>query len=157
MTVDGYINLEPQNAPGTRLDLKRNAQNDGAVIQIYSHNNHDSQRWRLHPNQDGSYQLSSKGTNDKKGASNWAKSTEAGQAVLNYPLTEGNTFQNWHFEPTDEGSVSAVPEDGKVYYIRGRRSGQYVDVQGIGTAAGTRAMQHYYNGGKNQQSLSHKI
>ena len=82
---------------------------------------------------------------------NWAKSTEAGQAVLNYPLTEGNTFQNWHFEPTDEGSVSAVPEDGKVYYIRGRRSGQYVDVQGIGTAAGTRAMQHYYNGGKNQQ------
>lgn len=148
---DGYINLEPQNAPGTRLDLKRNAQNDGAVIQIYSHNNHDSQRWRLHPNQDGSYQLSSKGTNDKKGASNWAKSTEAGQAVLNYPLTEGNTFQNWHFEPTDEGSVSAVPEDGKVYYIRGRRSGQYVDVQGIGTASGTRAMQHYYNGGKNQQ------
>ena len=98
--------------------MKRNAQNDGAVIQIYSHNNHDSQRWRLHPHQDGSYQLSSKGTNDKKGASNWAKSTEAGQAVLNYPLTEGNTFQNWHFEPTDEGSVSAVPEDGKVYYIR---------------------------------------
>ncbi|MCI7448603.1 MAG: RICIN domain-containing protein [Blautia sp.] len=148
---NGYINLEAQSSPGRMLDLIDNSQSDGAVIQIHGSNNHDAQKWKLHPNQDGSYQLSCKGTGDKKGPSNWAQSTAEGQAVLSYPLAEGRRYQNWHFEPADEGTISAVPEDGKVYYLRGRRSGQYVDIYKAGTTAGTKGMQHYYNGGKNQQ------
>lgn len=148
---DGYLSFESLGAPGKVLDLKRNSKDDGAVIQIYSSNQGDSQKWKLRPNQNGSYQICGKGTGDKKGPSNWAKGTVDGQAVLSYTVKEGNTFQNWFFEPADEGHISEVPEDGQVYYIRGRRSGQYIDVQRLGTAAGTRGMQSYYNGGKNQQ------
>ena len=105
----------------------------------------------FHPNQDGSCQISCKASSDKTGLSNGAKSTADGQAVQCYTLAEGNTHQGWYFELADEGNISAAPEDGKVYYLRGRRSGQYVDIYKASNVAGTKAMQHYYNGGKNQQ------
>ncbi|MBO5460310.1 MAG: RICIN domain-containing protein [Ruminococcus sp.] len=149
--LNGYVQLEPQHASGICLDMKDASIADGTAIQVYELNGTDAQRWKLHPKQDGSYQISNKGTSDKKGLSNYARNTASGQAVLNYTLADENVYQDWYFEPADEGKISAEPAPGKIVSIRVRNSGQYVDVADMLTSVGSRAMQFYYNGGKNQQ------
>ena len=91
---------------------------------------------------------------DKNGLTNVLKSTEDNQAVQSCKLVEGNPAQMWYFEPADTGKISDVPTDGKTYHIRVRHSGQYLDVDHKQTTAGTRVMQHYFNGGMNQQGQS---
>ena len=120
-------------------------------IQIYGNNNTDAQKWKLHPNADGSFQITSKATKDKKALTNGPKSTTSGQPVQSYTRKEENEHQDWYFEPADEGTVSAVPKAGGIYHIRVRHSGQYIDVKNASTAAGTQAVQFNYNGGMNQQ------
>lgn len=154
---NGYVQFELQNAPGYRLDLNENSNAEGAKIQVCGVNHTEAQKWKLHPRQDGSFQISSKGTKDKKGLSNAAQNINGGQAVQSYTLSESNAYQDWYFEPADEGSVSAVPETKKVVYIRARHSGQYIDVADMKTAVGSRAMQYYYNGGRNQQYRLHAV
>lgn len=147
----GYFIFEPQNAVGKRLDLNANSNTDGAKIDIYSANNTDAQKWKLHPCRDGGYQISCKGTDDKRGLTNGPKNTEAGQAVQNYSLSEENINQCWYFEPADEGNISAAPVAGGVYHIRARHSGQYINIENFGVTEGTRAVQAYYGGQRNQQ------
>lgn len=147
----GYVFLQAANNPAFQLDLKKMNDTDGATIQLYSSNTSDAQKWKLHPKWDGSYQISNCGTKDKRGLSNASKSTSNGAAVTSYTLADSNKHQDWYFEPADEGTISAEPGDGKIVSIRVRHSGQYIDVQKLKTDAGSRTMQHYYNGGMNQK------
>ena len=148
---DGYFQFEPENAPGSQLDLAFNSGEEGATVQLHQKNTSDAQKWKLHPKEDGSFWISCKGTEDKNGLTNVLKSTEDNQAVQSCKLVEGNPAQMWYFEPADTGKISDVPTDGKTYHIRVRHSGQYLDVDHKQTTAGTRVMQHYFNGGMNQQ------
>lgn len=133
------------------LDLNNKSEAEGEKIQIYGNNNTDAQKWKLHPNADGSFQITSKATKDKKALTNGPKSTTSGQPVQSYTRKEGNEHQDWYFEPADEGTVSAAPRSGGIYHIRVRHSGQYIDVKNASTAVGTQAVQFNYNGGMNQQ------
>ena len=145
------MQFEPLCGSGYRLDLNNKSEAEGEKIQIYGNNNTDAQKWKLHPNADGSFQITSKATKDKKALTNGPKSTTSGQPVQSYTRKEENEHQDWYFEPADEGTVSAVPKAGGIYHIRVRHSGQYIDVKNASTAAGTQAVQFNYNGGMNQQ------
>ncbi len=145
------MQFEPLCGSGYRLDLNNKSDAEGEKIQIYGNNNTDAQKWKLHPNADGSFQITSKATKDKKALTNGPKSTTSGQPVQSYTRKEGNEHPDWYFEPADEGTVSAVPKAGGTYHIRVRHSGQYIDVKNASTAAGTQAVQFNYNGGMNQQ------
>ena len=145
------MQFEPLCGSGYRLDLNNKSEAEGEKIQIYGNNNTDAQKWKLHPNADGSFQITSKATKDKKALTNGPKSTTSGQPVQSYTRKEENEHQDWYFEPADEGTVSAVPKAGGTYHIRVRHSGQYIDVKNASTAAGTQAVQFNYNGGMNQQ------
>lgn len=145
------MQFEPLCGSGYRLDLNNKSEAEGEKIQIYGNNNTDAQKWKLHPNADGSFQITSKATKDKKALTNGPKSTTSGQPVQSYTRKEENEHQDWYFEPADEGTVLAVPKAGGTYHIRVRHSGQYIDVKNASTAAGTQAVQFNYNGGMNQQ------
>ena len=145
------MQFEPLCGSGYRLDLNNKSEAEGEKIQIYGNNNTDAQKWKLHPNADGSFQITSKATKDKKALTNGPKSTTSGQPLQSYTRKEENEHQDWYFEPADEGTVSAVPKAGGIYHIRVRHSGQYIDVKNASTAAGTQAVQFNYNGGMNQQ------
>lgn len=145
------MQFEPLCGSGYRLDLNNKSEAEGEKIQIYGNNNTDAQKWKLHPNADGSFQITSKATKDKKALTNGPKSTTSGQPVQSYTRKEENEHQDWYFEPADEGTVSAVPKAGGIYHIRVRHSGQYIDVKNASTAVGTQAVQFHYNGGMNQQ------
>ena len=145
------MQFEPLCGSGYRLDLNNKSEAEGEKIQIYGNNNTDAQKWKLHPNADGSFQITSKATKDKKALTNGPKSTTSGQPVQSYTRKEENEHQDWYFEPADEGIVSAAPRSGGIYHIRVRHSGQYIDVKNASAAVGTQAVQFNYNGGMNQQ------
>lgn len=153
---NGYVRLVPQNAPGSSLDLAKISTSENAKIQLHTSNKTDAQMWKLNPKKDGSYQISNKGTGNKKGLSNETKSVANSQPVHNCTLSDSVAYQDWYFEPTDEGKLSDAPEAGKVYCIRGRQSGKYVDIHGIKTAEGSPSIQGHYHGGPNQQFRLHK-
>lgn len=67
---DGYLRLEPQNAPGTSLDLYGASGTDGTAIDIYTDNGTDAQRWMLKKNEDGSWKIHSKITGEQMAVSN---------------------------------------------------------------------------------------
>ena len=67
---DGYLRLEPQNAPGTSLDLYGASGTDGTAIDIYTDNGTDAQRWMLKKNEDGSWKIHSKITGEQMAESN---------------------------------------------------------------------------------------
>ena len=87
-------------------------------IQIYGNNNTDAQKWKLHPNADGSFQITSKATKDKKALTNGPKSTTSGQPVQSYTRKEENEHQDWYFEPADEG-LSQQLQDQEGFIISG--------------------------------------
>ena len=148
---DGYVNLEPVCAPGMCLDLKGAATADGTTIQLYKNGDNPAQKWKIKPMAEGSYQLCSKATTDKSGLSNASKSTASSQPVLSYKLADANVHQQWYFEPADEGKISDVPTDGGTFCLRGRQTGQYLDVYRGNPEFGAKITQFYYNGFKHQQ------
>lgn len=150
-TNDGYYNLISEKAPSLCLDLANGTDTENNAVQVYTINNSDAQKWRIHPNALGGCQISCKAAKNKRGLTNNGSKTENAHPVTSCTLNEDYTNQQWYFEPADEGTISDVPKDGDTFYIRVRQTGQYLDIEGISTAAGTRAMQSYYNGGKNQQ------
>lgn len=149
--IPGRVYYIREKVSGNYLDVKGGEANNAVTAQLYTFNGSAAQKWKLHPNADGSFQITSKATKDKKALTNGPKSTTSGQPVQSYTRKEENEHQDWYFEPADEGTVSAVPKAGGIYHIRVRHSGQYIDVKNASTAAGTQAVQFNYNGGMNQQ------
>lgn len=149
--IPGRVYYIREKVSGNYLDVKGGEANNAVTAQLYTFNGSAAQKWKLHPNADGSFQITSKATKDKKALTNGPKSTTSGQPVQSYTRKEENEHQDWYFEPADEGTVSAVPKAGGIYHIRVRHSGQYIDVKNASTAAGAQAVQFNYNGGMNQQ------
>ena len=147
---DGYLKMQPLNAPGMVLDLNGGSNADGTAIQIYSDIGSNAQRWKLQVRNDGSYKISSKATEDKKVIANAQKSVEKNVLLTSITLAEYHTGQDWYFEPADEGTISDEPADQKTFSFRVRQSGQYLEILNNGLAENTKAIQRCYNGGPNQ-------
>ena len=148
---DGYLRLMPEKAPGLSLDIYNASTTEGASVQIYTDNGTGAQRWRLQPLKGGSYQISSKITDNKKGLTDEKQGIADSVLIKNCTLAEENVGQEWYFEPADEGKISDSPVDGQVVSIRARHSGQYIDMMSSNTEEHTSAIQYYHNGRKNQK------
>jgi hypothetical protein len=44
---DGYVELSPMNAPGSRLQLRGGVAAQGTVVEIWGDNNRPEQRWKM--------------------------------------------------------------------------------------------------------------
>ncbi len=144
------MQFEPLCGSGYRLDLNNKSDAEGEKIQIYGNNNTDAQKWKLHPNADGSFQITSKATKDKKALTNGPKSTTSGQPVQSYTRKEGNEHQTGILNRQMRELFQQFRKREDLSYPV-RHSGQYIDVKNASTAAGTQAVQFNYNGGMNQQ------
>lgn len=148
---DGYLQFELAEHAGYNVDLLDASDKEGATVAIHQHNMSDAQKWRLAPQEDGSYQITSKAAKDKKGLTNYEKGTAKGQKITSHTL--GNYWFNqcWYLEPVDEGTLSEKPENNKIVTLRVMHSGQYLDVYFAKTEAGAPLAQDHFNGGRNQQ------
>lgn len=83
---------------------------------------------------------------DKRVLTNAANSTADGALVTIWGANDSYDRQKWCLEPADLATVSDEPEDGSIFAIRARHSGQYLDVPGGYSTSGTVLQQYYYNG-----------
>ena len=159
---EGYWNLEPQNAPDMRLDLKDASTADGAAIQIFTDNGTDAQKWRMQKNSDGTWKILNKLTGTQKCITNEKKSTASGEALKHITVSDSHGGQSWYLEKVaDEGQPVHMRVEGgrhlgavtseRIYYIREKISGNYLDVQNGGTDSGSVIQLFPFNGTKAQQ------
>ena len=96
---NGYYYIISQIGDGNTyyLNIAGNSKEDGANVEIYESNGKDSQKFMITENQDGSYVIKTKITNNESvvEVSNYGKSS--GDNVQQWTLT-GHESQSWIFE-----------------------------------------------------------
>ena len=149
-TVDagaGYFQFLPAYDTMKALDVQNGSNSDGAKKDIAVRDNKkDAQKFKLIAQWKGDYQIVAKCSKDKRVLTNAANSTADGALVTIWGANDSYDRQKWCFEPADLTTVSDAPEDGSIFAIRARHSGQYLDVPGGYSSSGTVLQQYYYNG-----------
>ncbi|MBI4858565.1 MAG: RICIN domain-containing protein [Acetobacterium woodii] len=148
----GYIILQPLCAQTRVLDISGGLNAEGANAAIYDKNGSEAQRFKLKVLSDGSYQIAAKCANDEKVLTNQGSYTNQGTNIDIRSIAGENNDQSWYFEPVETGlALSDTPQDGKVYFMRTRHSGQYWDVSYKATENNSPVVQYYLNRGTNQR------
>ena len=141
----GYIRLIPAHATGMALEVKNGASVDGTAIVIHTKDKDAAQRFKLRMTERGEYQILAKCSSDKRCLTNAANSTANGASVTLWAANDTYNRQLWYFEPAD-GAVTDTPEDGNIFAIRTRHSGQYLNIGNVTPAVGNGVSQYYHNG-----------
>ena len=119
-------------------------------------------KWRMQKNSDGTWKILNKLTGTQKCIANEKKSTASGEALKNITASDSHGGQSWYLEKVaDEGQPVHMRVEGgrhlgavtseRIYYIREKISGNYLDVQNGGTDSGTVIQLFPFNGTKAQQ------
>ena len=141
---DGYFSIIPSVAPSMRLDITANSPAYGAVLQIFSANATDAQKFKIIPNEGGGYRITTKSSANASVLTILAGSIVWGEIVKQCIWGNG-ADQSWYFEEV-KTPRSDVPIDGDIFTIRASHSGKYLDVLGANPASGTELIQYVYNG-----------
>ena len=153
----GYFILQSMHAPGMVLDVAGGSDKDNVKLDIAARDNKkDAQKFKLISHWRGEYQIAAKCSKDKRVLTNAADSTSDGAAVTIWGANDSYHRQKWYFELADLTTVSDAPEDGSIFAIRARHSGQYLDVPGGASTSGTGLQQYYYNGSDGQSFFLQK-
>jgi|GEM_PF-704526 len=132
--VSGQVyQLEPQNAPGKRLDVRNGDSTDGTQVQIYTYNNSPAQKWRLIAVDatNGIYSL------EPQHAPGKCLGVQGGLSADGTPVqiftTSNTTSQNWKFiviDPTN-GIYSLEPQNaiGKRLDVHNANSADITPIQ----------------------------
>ncbi|EEG30158.1 ricin-type beta-trefoil lectin domain protein, partial [[Clostridium] methylpentosum DSM 5476] len=150
----GYFKLVPSHTANNMvLDVYGAYGDNGTNVEIYQDNGSDAQKFKFVPKEDGSYEIVAKCANDKGGLDNSDGGTANGTNVKIWSTEGGGNNYRWFLEEV-ESPLTHVPEPGKIYNIRNRNSGQYLEVLDSSTASNTsRISQNFYSGKPNQQFL----
>ena len=147
---EGYVILKAFNGTGTRvLDIGTNANGSKAVLAVYA--NKDSQKFRMKPVGEGMYLITSKLSKNQRTIDLPGGNMDNSVQLQIWDQSETNTSQQWYLEPAEYEGKSDTPVSGKVYMMRLRHSGQYMQVNG--TTAGSRIVQDRYWGRESQMFL----
>lgn len=142
--------LKAFNGTGTRvLDIGTNANGSKAVLAVYA--NKDSQKFRMKPVGEGMYLITSKLAKNQRTIDLPGGNMDNSVQLQLWDQSETNTSQQWYLEPAEYEGKSDTPVSGKVYMMRLRHSGQYMQVNG--TTAGSRIVQDRYWGRESQMFL----
>lgn len=97
---NGYFYLVSQVGDGNSYALDVNAKkaDDGTNIELYTFNKGDNQQFKMVKNDDGSYSIRTKVSNDASCIEVNAKSKEDGANVQEWTFN-GGVNQKWYFEP----------------------------------------------------------
>ncbi len=153
----GYVQLQPVHDLTKALDVAGGSNKDNQTVDIVVRDEKaDAQKFKLLPQWRGEYQIAAKCSKDKRVLTNAVDSTAEGAAVTIWGANDTYNRQKWYFEPADLYTISDEPEDGSIFSIRARHSGQYLDVPGGASSSGTALQQYYYNGSDGQSFLLKK-
>lgn len=103
---NGYFYLVSQLGDGNSYALDVNAKkaDDGTNIELYTFNKGDNQQFKLVKNDDGSYSIRTKVSNDVSCIEVYSKSKENGANVQEWTFN-GGANQNWYFESVNGNTV----------------------------------------------------
>jgi hypothetical protein len=125
--VDGAVyELEPQCAPGKRLEVAGGGKTDGSNVQIWEDRNRAHQRWRVQKQADGSYEL-----NPDHAANMRLDVSGAGTAAganVQTATDSDSASQRWILESQTDGYYELVPKHATALRL---------DVDKAGNANGT--------------------
>ena len=162
--TDGYFKLSPQSDGAKMLDTYAANSYGEYPAYIYASNSNDTQHFNLVRNADGSYHITSKYAEGK--ALTISARTETPNLIILAPYT-GAANQCFYLAETEytsssgtEPMKSATPEDGGVYSLRVKYSGQVMCNNSGGTADGTLLVQNYprvIEYSRNRQYRLHKV
>lgn len=143
----GYLRFLPLHDPTKALNVQNGSNSDNTKVDIAVYDSEkDAQKFKLISQWKGDYQIAAKCSKDKRVLTNAANSTADGALVTIWGANDSYDRQKWCLEPADLATVSDEPEDGSIFAIRARHSGQYLDVPGGYSTSGTVLQQYYYNG-----------
>ena len=149
---DGYYRLVPQHATLMSMDVTGGSPLNSTNIQLQPTADTDRQKFKLVPNDDGTYQILTKVSADKSGLDVYNASRAEDAQILQYTYS-GNSNQRFVFEPAAKVTSSTnwdSPALNAVVSIRSRLTGRYLDVYNANTGDGTPAIQYAYSGDNNQ-------
>lgn len=125
---------------GMCLDVRDGSMSSGAVVQQYTKNNTNAQRWKIDLMSDGYYKL----TNINSGLV---------LDVKDGSLVNGAAIQQYVDNETDAQRWSLTDVGGGYFIIQSKRSGRVLDVTNGNPASGTPIQQYDSNGTSSQKWL----
>jgi len=137
--ADGVYRLMNYNS-GKAVDVTGYSTDNGAVIEQWTYNGGDNQKWQLtsQGNNGGYYSLLA--THSGKALDVYGGSTTDGASVIQWTWVGGNN-QVWQVVPTFNGT----------YKLVNKNSGKVLDVSGASALDGASVIQWTWNGGNNQK------
>ena len=98
---DDLYEIEPQHAPGKRLDVARESQANNTEIHIYDRHGRANQRWKALPVGDGTYRFEPQNAPGKRLD---IENVDGVPRALSRTLDQGNS-QRWRLIPVDPSSI----------------------------------------------------
>lgn len=121
-SANGYSTIHPAGAQQLAVDVDGAIDENNRNIQLYTSNGTDAQKWKFLSNNNGSFRIMSKCSQDKRGMTVAHASLESGANVLLYDY---NATKN------DMWLMEACFDRAK-YYIRNKETGLYLTVSNVG-------------------------
>lgn len=142
---DGYYYLYSQigNKITYLLDVDGNSSDNGTNIGIWSDTGADAQQFKFVLNEDGTYTIRTKTSNDKSCVEIADASNSSGANVQQWAVN-GNSCQSWILEQAED--TGCTMDTNSVYMFKNSASGMYMEVEGGKAADGTNVQQWGANG-----------
>ena len=144
---DGTYRIKSSSGTGFCLDVEGAVTTNGAKIINYACHDGDSQRFKITPQDDFTFEIASKITNFNSCIAPEDSYSEVAKIVQS-EFDKNNDSHKWYFE---ELNSPVLPESNGIYYLRSAKSGQYLEVQNVNTETSACLIQNYFNGRDNQR------
>lgn len=138
---DGYYYLYSQLGDKVTylLDLEYGKADDGTNIQIYTDTKADAQLFKFVKNDDGSYYILTKASNDKSCIAVSGASTASGANIIEWTYKAGDNSQKWNLTQVEDTGCEL--DTGKIYMFKNLNSNLYMEVEGGNAADNTNVQQ----------------
>ncbi len=138
---DGYYYLYSQigNKITYLLDVANGSAANSTNIQIYSDTKADAQQFKFVKNDDGTYYILTKVSEDKSCVAVASAATTSGANIIEYKLQLGDTSQKWKLTQVED--TGCEMDTTKIYTFKNFNSNLFMEVQDGTAADGTNVQQ----------------
>ena len=109
------------------LDVTNGSADNGTNIQIYSDTKADAQQFKFIRNNDGSYCILTKASNDKSCIAVSSASESSGASIVQWSVKNSDASQKWELIQVED--TGCKMDTSKLYMFKNSNSGLYMEVQ----------------------------
>lgn len=143
-STDGYYTIHPDYPSNLAVGVEGGTSANDQKIQLLTSNGSNAQKWKFYSNNNGSFRIMSKCSQDKRGMVVAHASLDSGANIIQYDY---NATRN------DMWLMEACFDRAK-YYIRNKETGLYLTVSNVGTTYADLKLAAFGQGENQQFKLS---